>query len=30
MAPRVRVRDLTDADRATVKLLYALPAGPIR
>jgi hypothetical protein len=30
MAPRVRVRQLSDADRATVRLLYALPAGPLR
>jgi predicted Zn-dependent protease len=30
MAPRVRVRALSDADRATVRLLYALPAGPLR
>ena len=30
MAPRVRVRGLSDADRATVRLVYALPAGPIR
>lgn len=30
MAPKVRVRQLSDADRATVKLLYALPAGPLR
>ena len=30
MAPRVRVRALSEADRATVRLLYALPAGPIR
>lgn len=30
MASRVRVRDLSDADRATVRLLYALPAGPLR
>jgi hypothetical protein len=30
MAPKVRVRQLSDADRATVRLLYALPAGPIR
>jgi hypothetical protein len=30
MAPRVRVRSLSDADRATARLLYALPAGPIR
>jgi hypothetical protein len=29
MAPRVRVRQLSAADRATVRLLYALPAGPI-
>jgi hypothetical protein len=30
MAPKVRVRQLSDADRATVRLLYALPAGPVR
>lgn len=30
MAPRVRVRELSDADRATIRLLYALPAGPLR
>jgi hypothetical protein len=30
MAPRVQVRGLSDADRATVRLLYALPAGPLR
>jgi predicted Zn-dependent protease len=30
MAPRVRVRQLSSADRATVRLLYALPAGPLR
>lgn len=30
MAPKVRVRDLSEADRATVRLLYALPAGPVR
>lgn len=30
MAPRVRVRELSDADRATVRLLYELPAGPLR
>lgn len=29
MAPRVRVRDLSDADRATVRLLYSVPAGRI-
>lgn len=27
MAPRVRVRDLSPADRATAQLLYRLPAG---
>lgn len=27
MAPRVRVRALSDADRATARLLYRLPAG---
>jgi predicted Zn-dependent protease len=30
MAPRVRVRALSEADRATVRLVYALPAGPVR
>ena len=30
MAPRVRVRELSDADRATARLLYSLPAGPLR
>lgn len=30
MAPRVRVRTLAAADRATARLLYALPAGPVR
>ena len=30
MAPRVRVRSLSVADRATIRLLYALPSGPIR
>lgn len=30
MTPRVRVRDLSNADRATVKLVYSLPAGSIR
>jgi hypothetical protein len=29
MAPKVRVRQLSDADCATVRLLYALPAGPV-
>jgi hypothetical protein len=30
MAPRVRVRDLSPADRATVRLLYQLPAGRLK
>ena len=30
MAPRVRVRALSAADRATVRLLYALPPGAVR
>jgi predicted Zn-dependent protease len=30
MAPKVRVRELSEADRATVRLIYALPAGPVR
>ena len=30
MAPRVRVRALSAADRATVRLLYALPPGGVR
>jgi predicted Zn-dependent protease len=30
MAPRVRVRDLTDVDKATVRLIYSVPAGPLR
>ncbi len=30
MTPRVRVRDLSDADRGTVRLLYTLPPGPVR
>lgn len=30
MAPRVRVRELSDVDRATARLLYALPAGSVR
>jgi hypothetical protein len=29
MAPKVRVRQLSEADRATVRLIYALPAGPL-
>jgi hypothetical protein len=30
MAPKVRVRDLSAADRATIRLLYSLPPGPVR
>jgi hypothetical protein len=30
MAPRVRVRDLSLADRATAQLLYSVPAGKVR
>ena len=30
MAPQVRVRRLSAADAATVRLLYTLPAGPLR
>lgn len=30
MAPRVRVRALSEADRATARLVYSLPAGPQR
>ena len=30
MAPRVRVRTLSDADRATARLLYSLPPGELR
>jgi predicted Zn-dependent protease len=30
MAPRVRVRQLSDEDRATARLLYALPAGRLK
>jgi predicted Zn-dependent protease len=30
MAPRVRVRSLSPADLATVKLLYTLPPGGVR
>jgi predicted Zn-dependent protease len=29
MAPKVRVRNLSEADRATARLLYSLPAGPV-
>jgi hypothetical protein len=30
MAPKVRVRALSEADKATVRLLYSLPAGGVR
>jgi len=30
MAPRVRVRELSDTDRATARLLYSLPPGAVR
>jgi predicted Zn-dependent protease len=30
MAPRVRVRDLSPMDEATVRLLYSVPAGTLR
>jgi predicted Zn-dependent protease len=30
MAPRVRVRDLTEKDKATIKLLYSVGAGPLK
>jgi hypothetical protein len=30
MAPRVRVRELTEKDKATIRLLYSVPAGPLR
>jgi hypothetical protein len=30
MTARVRVRDLSDADRATMKLLYTLPPGSVK
>ena len=30
MAPRVRVKSLSDADRATMLLLYSVPAGALR
>lgn len=30
MTPRVRVRTLSDADRATMRLLYSLPPGAVR
>jgi hypothetical protein len=30
MAPKVRVRTLSGADRATARLVYTLPAGPVK
>ena len=30
MTPRVRVRDLSEIDRATVRLLYSLPPGSVK
>jgi predicted Zn-dependent protease len=30
MAPKVRVRSLSSADKATVRLLYTLPPGAVR
>ena len=30
MTPRVRVRELSDADRATMRLLYSLPPGSLK
>jgi len=30
MTARVRVRDLSNADRATMKLLYTLPPGSVK
>ena len=30
MTPKVRVKELSDADRATARLLYALPAGKVK
>lgn len=30
MTPRVRVRELSPADRSTMQLLYSLPPGPVR
>ncbi len=30
MSPRVRVRELSESDRATVRLLYAVPAGSLK
>jgi len=30
MTPKVRVKELSDADIATARLLYALPAGKVK
>jgi predicted Zn-dependent protease len=30
MTPKVRVKELSEADRATARLLYALPAGKVK
>lgn len=30
MAPRVRVRELSEADKATIRLVYSVPAGSLR
>ena len=30
MTPRVRVRDLSEADKATMRLIYALPPGSVK
>jgi hypothetical protein len=30
MTPKVRVRELSDADRATIRLLYTLPPGSVK
>jgi hypothetical protein len=30
MSARVRVRELSETDRATVRLLYTVPAGSVK
>ena len=30
MTPKVRVRELCEADRATMRLLYSLPPGSVK
>jgi predicted Zn-dependent protease len=30
MSARIRVRDLSEADRSTVRLLYSVPAGSLK